>query len=261
MEINWFTFFAQLLNFFVLVWLLKRFLYKPILDAIDEREKKIVSQLDNASKKEAEALLEKSEFQKRNELFDQKRKELMDTIIAETNEEREKRLESTRIEVAELRSKLENSLIEMQESMKQVLVQKTKHEVLAITRMTLDSLASTKIEEQTIAIFLKRLEEQSLEDKNCFVEAFKENTEPIQIVSAFELTDKQQSEIEQAVIAIIGQKPLFQIAIKPELMCGIELITNGYKLAWSISAFLEAFEKSISETTIEEHENLKFQNE
>ena len=100
----------------------------------------------------------------------------MDTIIAETNEEREKRLESTRIEVADLRSKLENSLLEMQDSMKQVLVQKTKHEVLAITRMTLESLASTKIEEQSIAIFLKRLAEQSVADKNRFVEAFKENT-------------------------------------------------------------------------------------
>src|ERR1035441_6695689 len=39
MLIDWFTVGAQALNFLVLVWLMKRFLYKPILDAIDEREK------------------------------------------------------------------------------------------------------------------------------------------------------------------------------------------------------------------------------
>ena len=41
MLIDWFTVGAQALNFLILVWLLKRFLYKPILDAIDAREKRI----------------------------------------------------------------------------------------------------------------------------------------------------------------------------------------------------------------------------
>jgi len=38
MLIDWFTVGAQALNFLILVWLLKRFLYKPILDAIDARD-------------------------------------------------------------------------------------------------------------------------------------------------------------------------------------------------------------------------------
>lgn len=255
MEINWFTFLAQLLNFFVLVWLLKRFLYKPILNAIDEREKNIVSQLQYATEKEAEAILEKSEFQKRNESFDQERKELMDKAIADTNEEREKRLENTRNEVAELRLKLESTLVEMQENMKQELIQKTKKEVLAIAKMTLHSLASISLEEQTIAIFLNHLKEQSLKDKNRFIKAFKESKKPIEIISAFDLSEKQKAEIEQAISSIIEQKPFIQTSIKPELICGIELITNGFKLAWSISEFIETFEKSISETKIEEYEN------
>jgi F-type H+-transporting ATPase subunit b len=37
MLIDWFTVGAQVLNFLILVWLLKRFLYGPILDAIDAR--------------------------------------------------------------------------------------------------------------------------------------------------------------------------------------------------------------------------------
>jgi F-type H+-transporting ATPase subunit b len=45
MLIDWFTVGAQTLNFLILVWLMKRFLYKPILNAIDTREKRIAKEL------------------------------------------------------------------------------------------------------------------------------------------------------------------------------------------------------------------------
>ncbi len=51
MLIDWFTVGAQLLNFLILVWLMKRFLYKPVLDAIDAREKLIATELADAAAK------------------------------------------------------------------------------------------------------------------------------------------------------------------------------------------------------------------
>ena len=70
MLIDWFTVAAQALNFLVLVWLMKRFLYKPILHAIDEREKRIAAEMANADKKKAEAEKESDEFKHKNEEFD-----------------------------------------------------------------------------------------------------------------------------------------------------------------------------------------------
>ena len=66
MLIDWFTVGAQALNFLILVWLMKRFLYKPILHAIDEREKRIAAELANADAKKAEAQKEHDEFQHKN---------------------------------------------------------------------------------------------------------------------------------------------------------------------------------------------------
>ena len=51
MLIDWFTVGAQALNFIILVWLLKRFLYKPILNAVDAREKRIAAELADADAK------------------------------------------------------------------------------------------------------------------------------------------------------------------------------------------------------------------
>ncbi len=53
MLIDWFTVGAQALNFVILVWLMKRFLYKPILDAIDAREKRIATELADAGRKKS----------------------------------------------------------------------------------------------------------------------------------------------------------------------------------------------------------------
>ncbi len=83
MKINWFTLIAQVINFLVLMWLLKRYLYKPILKAIDERENKIVVQLKDADAKKAEAEKERDEFDQKNKTFDKQKAEMMQKVISE----------------------------------------------------------------------------------------------------------------------------------------------------------------------------------
>lgn len=248
MQINWFTVIAQVLNFFILVWLLKRFLYKPVLNAIDEREHKIASQLQDADAKEKKAIKEQAEFKKRNEMFDQEKKGLMDKAVAETNEEKEKLLEAARNEATALRSKLENSLKEMQENLNRDIAQKTQQEVFAIARKTLADLASLSLEEQSANIFIKRLQDLKKEEKKQFMEAFKAGSNLILVQSAFDLPKKQQSDIQSSVNEILGSKTQFQFKTSPEIISGIELTSNGYKLAWSISEYLNSLQKSISET-------------
>ena len=71
---------------------------------------------------------------------------------------------------------------------------------------------------------------------------------PILIQSAFDLPEKQQTEIKKAVDEILGTETQFQFKTVPEIISGIEITSNGYKLAWSISEYLNSLQKSISET-------------
>jgi len=248
MQINWFTVIAQVLNFLLLIWLLKRFLYKPILKAIDEREGKIATQIKDAEAKDALAKKEQAEFSKKNETFDKQRKDLMEKAIAETNEERQKLLEAARNDANELRLKLEKSLEEMQENLNRDLAEKTQHEVFEIARKTLIDLASVSLEEQSANIFIKRITELKNEERKQFIDAFKSVSTPVIVQSAFDLPQKQQTEIERAVNEILGAKTNFQFKTTPGIISGIELTSNGYKLAWSISEYLDSLKKSISET-------------
>ena len=71
MLIDWFTVGAQLLNFAILVWLMKRFLYQPILRAVDAREKHIAQALAQAEADKAQAAQESELFRQRNQAFEQ----------------------------------------------------------------------------------------------------------------------------------------------------------------------------------------------
>src|ERR1700722_12951920 len=105
MAISWFTIVAQVINFLILVWLLKRFLYKPILHAIDEREKGIASQLADAEAKKAEAHKEREDFQKTSEAFDKERAALLKKATGEANAERQRLLDGAQKDADALRAK------------------------------------------------------------------------------------------------------------------------------------------------------------
>jgi len=130
MQINWFTVIAQLFNFILLVWLMKRFLYKPIMAAIDEREKKIKAQLNDTTAQKAEAQKEQEAFSAKNADFDQHKKASMDAAITDSRTEWQKLLDLARTDAEALRTNIAEALEEMQTTMQTDLAKKTLQAVL-----------------------------------------------------------------------------------------------------------------------------------
>ena len=245
MKIDWFTVIAQVVNFLILAGLLWRFLYKPILKAIDEREKKIAAQLADAEAKKAEANKEQEDFKQKNEAFDKEKKDLTDKAVAESQEERKKLLDQARTDAATLSTKLDEASKEAQVNLNHEIAQSTRQQVFAITRKALTDLASVGLEEQSANMFIGKLKALNEDEKKQFTDAFKVNTNPILVRSAFDLPVKQQDEIKDTVNRILSAAPQFQFKTNPELISGIEISSNGYKMAWSISEYLDSLEKSI----------------
>lgn len=249
MNINWFTVIAQVINFLILVWLLKKFLYKPVLNAIDEREKKIAAQIKDADDKKAVAVKEQADFKKRNDDFDAQKKTLTDKAVAEANTQRDKLLENAKNDANTLRSSLEKDLKEKQEADALVSAGKTQQQVFAITKKALKDIASSSLNEQAVNTFIKRLHALNDDDKQKFITAFKSNANQILVKSAFDLSAAQQTVISDTVSETLGTKTTLQFTTSPELISGIELTTNGYKLAWSFSEYLQSLHDNIAATT------------
>lgn len=244
MKIDWFTVIAQIINFLVLMWLLKRFLYKPILSSIDERETNIKNQLLDAESQKKEAAQAKDEFNYKNETFNKEKDELMQKAAAEAKTEGDKLKENARNEANELKDRLEKAFTEDQATKNNNMAKRLKGEVLDIARKTLTDLSSVSLEGQTVEVFLKRINELKANEKTKFSEALK-GGKPILVQSAFTLSANQQGSIQKTVSGLLKTENTYEFKTRPELINGIEILTNGYKLSWSVTDYLKSFEDDV----------------
>jgi F-type H+-transporting ATPase subunit b len=254
MLIDWFTVIAQAINFLILVWLMKRFLYKPILHAIEEREKQVAAELASADKKKAEAQKERDEFQHKNEEFDQQRAALLSQATEEANAERQRLFDEARQATAALSSKQQEALINEEHHLHQAVRLRTGQEVFAIARKALTDLAETSLEERLGEVFIRRLREMDGQAKAGLAETFKATSEPVLVRSAFDLPAEQREAIQTALKETFSAGIHVQFETSPDLISGIELSANGQKVAWSIADYLTSLEKGVNEL-LEEKDN------
>ncbi|HXC97942.1 MAG TPA: F0F1 ATP synthase subunit B [Verrucomicrobiae bacterium] len=247
MLIDWFTVGAQALNFLILVWLLKRFLYQPILHAIDAREKLIAGELADADAKKAEAQKEHEEFQKKNEDFDLQRAALLTKATDEAKTERQRLLDEARKEADALTARRQEGLRNDALSLNQALRRRTQQEVFAITRKALTDLATTSLEERMGEVFDRRLRELDDKAKSVLGEALKRNPEAALVRSTFDLPAAQQAAIQNALNETFSAEIHVRFETAPELVSGIELAANGQKVAWSIADYLISLESGVSQ--------------
>jgi F-type H+-transporting ATPase subunit b len=247
MLIDWFTVVAQAVNFLILVWLLKRFLYKPILNALDAREKRIATELANADERMAEAGQERDEFKRKNEEFNQQRASLLINAEDEATAELQRLLDEARKESEALRTKWQEALRNEHQSLSEELTRRTGEEVFAIARKTLTDLATTGLEEQMTDAFIRRLHELSSTERAGLQSAFKAVASSVIVRSTFRLPAAQRWAIEVVVKDVLAIETQVQFETAPELVSGIELTANGHKIAWSIGHYLASLKKSVDD--------------
>ena len=247
MLIDWFTVAAQVVNFLILVWLLKRFLYRPILDAIDAREKRIASELADAHAKNAEAQKTRDEFQHKNEEFDQQRAALLSKAMDEAKAERQRLFDEARKAADALSAKRQDTLRNDAHTLNRAISRRTQQEVFAIARKALMDLATTSLEERLGEVFTRRLREMDGMAKAGLAAALKTAPDPALVRSAFDLPAEQRAVIQQALNDTFSAEIHVRFETTPDLISGIELTTNGQKVAWSIADYLTFLEKGVSE--------------
>ncbi|MEZ6032222.1 MAG: hypothetical protein R3C17_03955 [Planctomycetaceae bacterium] len=242
MLIDWFTVAAQTINFLILVWLLKRFLYKPILDAIDAREARIAAEIADANKKRADAKQERDEFEQKNKAFAKQREALLSQATDEAAAERQRLLTEARNDADVLAAKRRDELRAEQQSLSEEIIKRTQQEVFALTRKTLQDLADVSLEEQLTNVFITHLHSLNGELQKELAAALQTPKQSPLVRSAFILPTEQQLKIQTELNATMSANVQIQFEVVPGLVSGIELSVNGKKLAWSLNDYLKELE-------------------
>lgn len=246
MLIDWFTVIAQAVNFLVLVWLMKRFLYQPILKALDARERRIAAELADAGAKEAEAEAAREEFRRKNEEFDRQRDGLLNKATDEAAAEHRRLFDEIRKDADSLRDKLQDKLSGEYQSLHEEITRRTQAEVFAIAHKTLSDLAGASLEERIVEVFIHRLRELDSSEQARLAAMLAAPDIPVIVRSAFELPQPQRASVEETIKTTLGTKNPVCFETVPNLIGGIELVMHGQKVAWSIADYLAAMEKELA---------------
>jgi F-type H+-transporting ATPase subunit b len=245
MLIDWFTVGAQLLNFVILVWLLKRFLYGPIVSAIDAREKRIAAELADAAAKQLEANQVRAAFADKSKALDEQCSALLETAVAAAKTERERLLNEARESAATLRITQGEAMQREQQNLSSAITRLARDEVFAIARKTLTDLATSDLEERMGAILTRRLHELDASSKMTLRTAIGNSAAPLLVRSSFALPPGECATIQNALNEVFATEVRIRFEAAPAVICGIELSVNGQKLGWSIAEYLDTLEQRV----------------
>jgi F-type H+-transporting ATPase subunit b len=245
MLIDWFTVGAQVLNFLVLVWLLSRFLYKPILRAISAREKSIVDERADTDAKRSEAQSERNEFQNKNKAFAEQRTALFLAAENEAKADGQRILDTARKEANDLRVGQESALRSDRARLDDEITHLAGIEVVEIARKALSDLATANLEERIVAVFTRRLHEMNGKAKETLGAALKVSPEDALVRSAFDLPPEQRAAIQNALNETFSAEIRVRFETAGDVLCGIELTSSGQKVGWSIADYLRALNQKV----------------
>jgi len=247
--IDWTTVAFQIVNFLVLLFLLRKFLYGRVIEAMDAREARIAAQLAkaDAEKQQAERLSEKLR-QETDELA-ARRDQLLAEAKADADAQRRELLGKARTEVDRARAQWFDAVQREKEGFLHDLRQRVSMQSLAIARRALDDLAGADLEGRLLDSFLEELNGLDDAERMRFAESIRETEEGkrhVVVRSAFDLPDEAQRRLTEAVHARIADGLDVGFETSADLIAGIELRAGGAKLAWSFEHYLASLEEEFA---------------
>ena len=249
MPIDWFTIIAQTINFLILLWLLKRFLYRPIIDGLDAREKKIADILADADNNKTQAKRLQNDYEQKLSDIEKERvnsrnlatkaaeaaaKDLLDEAHLNAESLVKKRLVALQLEVNQL---------------KHDVLQKSVHEIYAQCRKILGDLAGVELDHLMFDKLLQRLDRLDTEHTEQLINALDACDNKVLIRGAFELNTEQLARLQDGIQTKLATDEQRQIVFTqskvPELISGLELTLSGWKLPWSVHNYLSELQQHL----------------
>lgn len=245
MLIDPFIVIAQIINFLILVGLLKRFLYKPISKAMSARAQRIEHQLIAAANQKQDAEMEKELYlQKQWELEAQKR-EWLEEAKQSVVQEKEKLTQTAIAEVNLRRSQWYKDFERDRHKLTHEIRDRLSQQISLATRKALVDLANANLEEQVVETLINRLYNLDDSQLNAIRARPVPNPHPlVTISSSFVISDEKKEHLTTAIHKQITTDAKVKFEIDKELICGIELRDRGYKISWNVNNYLKELEAS-----------------
>lgn len=245
MELSWPTFFLEIINFLVLVWLLKRFLYKPVLEAIAQRKAAIDKTLSDAKGKEAGAQALVQQYQNRLADWENEKVRLRAGVVEEISAQR-----------TQMMTALENSLKQEREKAR-VLEERRLNELqnraaeagiakgVQFTARLLARAAGPELEARLVSLAVEDLPQLSNEQIEALRSVSQQTGLQVKVTSAFPLSASQRSVIVQKLKDVTQDSVAVEFNENSGLLAGLRISVGPWVLRANLEDELGLFANAI----------------
>ncbi|MEA5510144.1 F0F1 ATP synthase subunit B [Crocosphaera sp. UHCC 0190] len=249
MLIDPFTTVAQIINFIILLFLLKRFLYRPILQAMKQREQRIFDSLKEAETKSEIAQKEAEKYRKKQQEWEFNKQNRFDMLKQEIEAEKQSIMARKQEEIESLRAQWYEQLKQEKQTFLEELSQQVNQQVIKIARQALENLANVSLEEQIIAKFIEGLPDLTEQQRQAHPLGKTEN-QTFTIRSNFPINLEQQEQLIKALQKQFEQDIDVKFNTTSDSICGIELLNHGYRISWHLDHYLDELEAKMSQSLV-----------
>lgn len=242
MAIDWFTVVAQILNFLILIWLLKKLLFRPIMNAMERRELGISGRLQQAHLQKADAEALQQQYQQHLQQLQTEKDAMMLQAREEAENEKTALLQCLNDEIQRKKAQFETEIQQQQQGLGGQISRALTEKTLALSDSLLRQLAGQSLEQHIIDHFLAHLTGLPEQEQNAVRQTLLQHSATI--ISRFQLDQATRQKLEDWVNEFA---PGCELAFsqRDSLICGIALEAGGHSWEWTIERYLGELETEL----------------
>lgn len=241
MEFDWTTFTLEIINFLILVWILKRFLYRPILDVIAKRRAGIEQALADARRIEAEAVTAKQQSERQLAEWQQHREAAQANLLKELAAERERRMAELETGIAAERQRRSVLDERHRRDFEHAAEERGIAQGAAFSARLLARAATPELEGRLYTLLLEDLRSLRAEDRRAIVEAAAAAGLQLRVQSAFHLDDGRRAELAGMLAEITGRTLPVEYREDTGLIAGFQINIGPWVLHANLRDELKFF--------------------
>jgi F-type H+-transporting ATPase subunit b len=240
MPIDGFTLFAQIANFLILVLLLRRFLFRPVLKAVDEREARMAALRRDAETARAAAEAGKREWEERRAALESERRERLGRAESEAAARKEELLGRYRDEAEAEREKWNRAWEEGRKERAAAWARLIRREAFALADKALREVADAGLDAACADRFLRKLEALDAAERARLAPGAAAGGFVLR--TSFEAGETARAAFSDGLRRILGADARVRFETDSGLGLGVELWAGNHSVSWTVPGALAELE-------------------
>lgn len=242
MRIDWWTLALQTANVLILIWLLARFLFRPVADIVTRRQEEANKLLDDAAGMQRQAEDARADLERARANIVAGRDKAMAEAHTAAESERLALLTRTNEEITKLRAEADAAISRDRIAMEKTLIERTRELSVEIARRLLERVSPMIAAEAFLVGLCQQARALPPQERTAFMAT---EADSIEIVTASPLNAEEAERIRSAIEEAFAGRRAFAFRSDPAVIAGIELHSRHAVIRNSWQGDLERIHKEL----------------